>query len=108
VTAAERAAEVIRAAIAHNACCDECAALPDAPWAVDARLARDALMADPALLVDLAIEAGALVRLSDTFAWKPDPDWPGCAIVNTDGPNGRVGDNWQPLYRRTTQENGQP
>ena len=66
------------------------------------------LMADPALLVDLAIEAGALVRLSDTFAWKPDPDWPGCAIVNTDGPNGRVGDNWQPLYRRTTQENGQP
>ena len=67
-----------------------------------------ALMADPALLADLAIEAGALVRLSDTFAWKPDPDWPGCAIVNTDGPNGRVGDNWQPLYRRTTQENGQP
>lgn len=65
------------------------------------------LMADPALLVDLAIEAGALVRLSDTFAWKPDPDWPGCAIVNTDGPNGRVGDNWQPLYRRTTQENDQ-
>ena len=60
MTTAERAAEVIRAAIAHNACCDECAVLPDAPWAVDARLARDALMADPALLVDLAIEAGGL------------------------------------------------
>lgn len=87
MTAAERAADVLR---------PECAT---------PRLAIQRLMADPALLVDLAIAAGALVRLSDTFAWKPDPDWPGCAIVNTDGPNGRLGDNWQPLYRRTTQEN---
>jgi hypothetical protein len=87
VTAAERAAEVIYAMLDDEHAVVAC------------------LMADPALLVDLAIAAGALVRLSDTFAWKPDPDWPGCAIVNTDGPNGRVGDNWQPLYRRTTQEN---
>ena len=97
MTAAERAAEVLRQ---FNATTDGERENYDVMVA--------ALVADPALLVDLAIEAGALVRLSDTFAWKPDPDWPGCAIVNTDGPNGRVGDNWQPLYRRTTQENGQP
>ena len=96
MTAAERAAEVIERHIQRS-------------WddGTDIRNAVADLMRDPALLVDLAIEAGALVRLSDTFAWKPDPDWPGCAIVNTDGPNGRVGDNWQPLYRRTTQENDQ-
>ena len=89
MTAAERAAEVIYAMLDDEHAVVAC------------------LMADPALLADLAIEAGGLVALSDTFAWKPDPDWPGCAIVNTDGPNGRVGDNWQPLYRRTTQENDQ-
>ena len=96
MTAAERAAEVIERHIQRS-------------WddGTDIRNAVADLMRDPALLVDLAIAAGALVRLSDTFAWKPDPDWPGCAIVNTDGPNGRVGDNWQPLYRRTTQENDQ-
>jgi len=97
VTAAERAVDLILSGL------DRWADEPCDPVDIVERL-----MADPALLVDLAIAAGALVRLSDTFAWKPDPDWPGCAIVNTDGPNGRVGDNWQPLYRRTTQENGQP
>lgn len=62
-------------------------------------LAVTALMADPALLVDLAIEAGGLVRLSDRFGWKPDPNFAGCAIVNVDGAAARD-DAWLPLFRR--------
>lgn len=104
MTAAERAAEVIRAAIAHNACCDECAVLPDAPWAVDARLARDALMADPALLVDLAIAAGAWERYAmcaECGEWvNPEPGH-SCPRCDT------VTDVSIPvaIARRTTQEN---
>ena len=86
MTAAERAAEVIYAMLDDEHAVVAC------------------LMADPALLADLAIEAGGLVALSDTFAWKPDPDFAGAAIVNIDGPNRRGGDGWQPLYRRTTEQ----
>lgn len=39
-------------------------------------------------------------RLSDRFAAAPDPDVPGAAMVNVDGPEGRNPDrDWRPLYR---------